>query len=314
MILLFLLTAIGFVMLSYGAVFLVDGASSLAKRLKVSQIAIGLTIVAFGTSAPELIVNVVASFKGSAEIAFGNVLGSNIFNILIVLGVAGLIHSISVKEATAKKEIPFLLIGTLLIFGFVNNFGFPGANLSRWDGFFIIIILIVFYFFILKDTWQDQHTEEIHSYKLLKSLFLILIGMFGLFFGAQLVVNNAIEIALRFNVSEKFIGLTVVAFGTSLPELITSVVAVKKKHFDMAIGNIVGSNLFNLLLVLGVSSVISPMKYDLALNIDFIVLIFITIFLLITMFIGKKYQLEKQQAIIFLIIYGAYFIYLYFRG
>ena len=308
-----LLLIIGFVILSYGAIFLVDGSASIAKKLKVSQIAIGLTIVAFGTSAPELIVNIISSFQGHDEIGFGNIIGSNIFNILVVLGVSGVISPISVSKNTVWRQMPFLLVGTILVFGFVNNFGSKGEFLSRLDGILLISILVIFYVFVLKDSMKDQLDVDIHLFSTVKSIVFILLGMVGLYFGAKLVVNNAVKIAHLLNVSDKFIGLTMVALGTSLPELVTSIVAMIRKHTDLAIGNVVGSNLFNLFLVLGVSSIIAPMRYNVNLNADFIFLLIITIFLFITMFTGKKNKLDRWEAIVFLVLYTAYIIFLSLR-
>jgi cation:H+ antiporter len=306
MLLSFLIVIIGFIILSYGAIFLVDGSASIARRMKVSQIVIGLTIVAFGTSAPELLVNIISSLKGQDEIGFGNIIGSNIFNILAVLGVAGALRPITVQKSTVWKQMPFLFFGTVLVFGFLNNFGMEGFLLSRLDGIFLIVILGIFYYFTLSDNLQDQLDIEINDFTVLKSVMLIIGGMFGLYFGAKLVVVYAVKIATELHVSPKLIALTIVAFGTSLPELVTSVVAVIRKHNDIAIGNIVGSNLFNLFLVLGVSAIISPMQYNVVMNSDYIFLIVITFFLFVTMFTGKKHKLDRWEAILFLILYIGY--------
>ena len=303
----------GFVLLIKCAEFLVDGSSSLAKRMAISEIAIGLTIVAFGTSAPELIVNVIASIKGYDDISFGNIIGSNVFNTLMVLGVAGLISPIIVQKNTVLKEIPFLLIATILVFLLVNNFGFEGSLLSRLDGFILLVGLAVFLIYVSKISKVQGLEVDIRIFSLWKSIIFIIIGVTGLFVGGNLVVKHAVRMAQYMNVSDKFIALTIVALGTSLPELVTSVIAVRKRHFDMAIGNVVGSNIFNLFLVLGTSSLIKPISYDLMLNLDFYLLIFITIIFFLTLFVGKKHRLDKLEATFFLLLYVAYMVFLFYR-
>ncbi|HHE65253.1 MAG TPA: calcium/sodium antiporter [Bacteroidetes bacterium] len=305
-----ILLLFGFVIVVKGADFLIDGASSLAKKMSISEIAIGLTIVAFGTSAPELIVNIFASIGGHHEITFGNILGSNIFNILMVLGVAGIISTIVVQRNTILKEIPFLLIATLLVFGLA----LWNSDLSLIDGFILLAFLIVFFIYVI--TFLKTKTllgSDIKERSYLVTILMMIFGMIGLFFGGKFVVDNAVIIARHFEVSEKFIGLTIVALGTSLPELATSTIAITKGRNDLAIGNVIGSNLFNILLVLGVSSIIAPIQYDIALNIDFIFLCVITIMLFITMFIGKKHKLTKIEAVFFIILYIAYLVFIVYR-
>jgi cation:H+ antiporter len=305
-----ILLLFGFMIVIKGADLLIDGASSLAKKLSISEIAIGLTIVAFGTSAPELIVNVFASIGRHHEITFGNILGSNIFNILMVLGVAGLIANISVQRNTILKEIPFLLTATLLAFGLA----LWNSDLSLIDGIILLAFLTIFFIYVIvflkAKTLLGSDIKE-HSYFI--TILMMIFGMIGLFFGGKFVVDNAVIIARHFEVSEKFIGLTIVALGTSLPELATSLMAIKKGRNDLAIGNVIGSNLFNILLVLGVSSLIAPIDYDIALNIDFIFLCVITIVLFITMFIGKKDKLTKIEAVFFVILYFVYLVFLFIR-
>ena len=301
---------IGFVILIKGADLLIDGASSLAKKLSISELAIGLTIVAFGTSAPELIVNVFASIGGNHEITFGNILGSNIFNILMVLGISGIISTIVVQKNTILKEIPFLLVATLLVF-FLSLWN---SVLSFSDGIILIAFLIIFLIYVIKFLKAKPLLgSDIKERSYFVAIVMMIFGITGLFFGGKFVVDNAVIIARYFAVSEKFIGLTIVALGTSLPELVTSVMAIRKGRNDLAIGNVIGSNLFNILLVLGVSSLIAPIHYDIALNIDFIFLCLITIILFITMFIGKKHKLTKIEAVFFVILYFAYLVFLFVR-
>ena len=305
-----LLLLIGFVIVVKGADLLIDGASSLAKKMSISEIAIGLTIVAFGTSAPELIVNIFASIGGYHEITFGNILGSNIFNILMVLGVAGIISTIVVQRNTILKEIPFLLIATLLVFGLA----LWNSDLSLLDGIILLAFLIVFFIYVIGFLKAKPLLgSDIKERSYLVTILMMIFGMIGLFFGGKFVVDNAVIIARHFEVSEKFIGLTIVALGTSLPELATSIIAIKKGRNDLAIGNVIGSNIFNILLVLGVSSLIAPIHYDITLNIDFIFLCVITIMLFTTMFIGKKHKLTKIESVFFVILYFAYLVFLFYR-
>ena len=280
----FILLAIGFFLLLYGANFLVDGGASFAKRLNVPTIVIGLTIVAFGTSAPELVVNTIASIKSSSDIVLGNVLGSNIFNILAILGISSIIRPLQVSKNTTIIEIPILILSSFIILVLANDSFIDGkaiSEITRIDG---IMLLCFFSLFIAYNTFlaitkDFELGEEIKSRKIINSLFLILLGLIFLVIGGRLVVNSSVNIARNFGVSERIIGLTIVAVGTSLPELFTSIVAAFKKHTDIAIGNIVGSNIFNSLFIIGVSVCINPIycktlnQYDFIINF-FIILIF----------------------------------------
>jgi cation:H+ antiporter len=309
MILDVLYLVVGFLMLIKGADFLVDGSSSLAKKLRISEFAIGITIVAFGTSAPELVVNIFASISGHHEITFGNILGSNIFNILMALGVSGIIAPLIVKKLSVKKEIVMLMFATVVAFLFV----FWDNELSTFDGILMLIFITLFFVYIFGILRTNPlNGEEVKIFSMKTTVFMVLIGMLGLFWGGKLVVNNSISIAQHFNVSEKLIALTIVAFATSLPELITSVMATKKQRFGIAIGNVVGSNIFNLLLVLGVSATISPIKYNPDLNIDFIFLIVITLILGISL-LFKKHKISKVEATIFICGYFVYLFYIIYR-
>jgi cation:H+ antiporter len=305
---------IGFVILIKSADLLVNGASSLAKKISVSEIAIGLTIVAFGTSAPELIVNVLSSTGGHNEICFGNVIGSNIFNTLMVLGIAGLFHPIAVQKNTIIKEIPMVFLGTVFVFVLANNFGFSGSFLSRVDGMLLVVSLILFFVYVIgisRDNVIDPF--DIKDYSVWQAVLFVCIGIFGLFFGGNMVVKNAVFAAELLKVSEKFIGITIVALGTSLPELVTSVVAVRKKRYGLAVGNVIGSNLFNIFMVLGITAIINPIFFPVVMNIDFIFLILITLILFITMFTGEKRQLDRWEALIFVVLYVAYMLFLLYR-
>ncbi len=304
---------LGFTSLIFGANWLVDGASSLAKKKNVSDLVIGLTIVAFGTSAPELVVNAVASFNGFSDIVFGNIIGSNNFNLFIILGIAGLIYPITVQSSTAWKEIPISLIVAVLFFVLANDFFInQKAEVSRIDGVILLVVFICFIYYIF--TQLKQEKSEVIAYEVKSSYkiwALILIGMAGLIIGGKLVVDNSIKIATELRVSQKIIGLTIIAAGTSLPELVTSIVAALKKNSDIAIGNVIGSNIFNVLLILSISSILSPIKYSTNFNQDLLILIGGTVFLIISMFTGKRKKIDRWESLIlisFYLIYTAYLV------
>ncbi|MDD3431046.1 MAG: calcium/sodium antiporter [Bacteroidales bacterium] len=312
MILYLLLVVVGFACLIYGANWLVDGASALAKKYKMSDLAIGLTIVAFGTSAPELVVNVVASVNGYSDLILGNIIGSNNFNTFIILGLSGIIMPIVVQSSTARKEIPISLFITVLLLFFLNDFNFsePGS-LSRWEAIVLLLLFLLFMYYVFNQMKRDStlHTDVVVKSNV-KIWGLILVGLSGLIIGGQLVVMNSVNIASTLGVSEKIIGLTIVAAGTSLPELVTSVVAALKKNSDIAIGNIIGSNVFNILLVLGISGLIRPIAYNPKFNMDLYILLGGTVFLLASMIVGKRKRLDRWEAAILFGSYIAYTVYL----
>lgn len=308
MILSSVLIILGFTSLIFGANWLVNGASSLAKKNNISDLVIGLTIVAFGTSAPELVVNSVASYDGFSDIVFGNIIGSNNFNLFIILGIAGLIYPITVQTSTAWREIPLSLIAAVLLFVLANDF-FIGQNtdISRLDGVILFIAFLGFLYYVFKQLKQEKPEviilEQKSNYKIWG---LIIVGIAGLMIGGKLVVHNSIDVAIELGVSQKIIGLTIIAAGTSLPELVTSIVAALKKNSDIAIGNVIGSNVFNILLVLSISSFVNPVSYNPNFNQDLLILIGGTVFLLIAMFTGKKKKLERWEA---LTLFSFYLIY-----
>jgi cation:H+ antiporter len=303
----------GFASLIFGANWLVDGASSLAKKNNISDLVIGLTIVAFGTSAPELVVNSVASFNGLSDIVFGNIIGSNNFNLFIILGIAGLIYPITVQSSTAWREIPISLIAAILLFVLANDFFIKqNAEISRFDGIILLISFLCFLYYVFNQLKQEK-AEVLTSEK--KSIYkiwgLIIFGIAGLIIGGKLVVDNSINIATKLGVSQKVIGLTIIAAGTSLPELVTSIVAAIKKNSDIAIGNVIGSNIFNILLILSISTFINPVKYNPNFNQDLLILIGGTVFLIIAMFTGKRKKLDRWEALILLssfLIYTTYLV------
>jgi cation:H+ antiporter len=307
------LILIGFILLIKGADWMVNGASALAKKHHVSDLAIGLTIVAFGTSAPELVVNSVASLNGHANIIFGNVIGSNNFNLFVILGVVGIICPIAVQTTTVWKEIPISFLAILVLLLLVNGFGFQTDSLlSRIDGLILLFLFVLFLIYVYKQLKNEDVDTEIantiqSNYKIWG---LIAIGLVGLVIGGKLVVDNAIQIATNLGVSQKIIGLTIIAAGTSLPELVTSVVAAFKKNSDIAIGNIIGSNIFNILLILSISSFINPITFDTAFNTDMFLLAGGTIFLFVAMFTGEKKQLDRWEAVILITVFVCYTVYL----
>ena len=311
-----ILIIVGLALLVKGADWLVSGASSLAKKYKVSDLAIGLTIVAFGTSAPELVVNSFASFQGYPDLIFGNVIGSNNFNLFIILGITGLIAPLVVRSSTIWREIPISFLAIIILFFFTNAFFYTLTPiLTRLEGLALLILFLLFLFYVFKQLKADPAELEIDQkiVSMPKISGLIALGLAGLIIGGRLVVINAVDLATTLGMSEKIIGLTIVAAGTSLPEFATSVVAILKKNNDIAVGNIIGSNIFNIFLILGVSSIIKPIQYSVAFNTDLYLLAAGTIFLYLAMFTGKKKVLDRWESALLLITYIAYLTYLISR-
>lgn len=310
-----LLIILGFVCLIFGANWLVDGASSLAKKFNVSDLAIGLTIVAFGTSAPELVVNLIASVDGYPDIVFGNIIGSNNFNLFIILGIAGIIYPISVQSSTAWKEIPISLFAAFLLLFLVNDFTFSAPTMmSRIDGVALLILFLLFIYYVFRQMKNEKQVAANYvQMSNLKITILIVLGLAGLVLGGQLVVENGVSIATQLGVSEKVIGLTILAAGTSLPELVTSIVAAMKKNSDIAIGNVIGSNIFNILLILSISALVRPLEYNPNFNQDLYILIGGSVFLFAAMLMGRRKTLDRWEAAILLIFYLFYTGFLIFN-
>ncbi len=312
----YLLFIIGFYLLIKGANLLVDGASSIAKKLKISSIVIGLTIVAFGTSMPEFIVNIFASAQGNTEIAIGNILGSNIANILLILGISAMIYPLTAKRNTVLKEIPLSLLAALIVGVTANDILLDAGNvsqISRIDGlvflaFFIIFLYYTFGISKIKDSISDKQKIKIYSRS--KSIIFIILGLTGLIIGGKWIVDGAVKMAEFFGVSQSLIGLTIVAVGTSLPELATSAVAAYKKQTDIAIGNIVGSNIFNIFWILGFSALIKPLPFSSQSNIDILMTILASLILFLVMYIGKKHIIERWQGVAMILIYISYVAFL----
>lgn len=319
----------GMILLIKGADWLVEGASSLARRIGTSDLVIGLTIVSFGTSSPELIVNIIASIQGSADIAIGNIVGSNISNTLLILGVTAIIAPLAVQRSTVLKEIPFCFLAASVLFLLANDMLLNGHHingLSQSDGYVLLAFFVIFlyYTFGMKRI-ENGHTKATKSVFL--AVFLILIGLGGLLGGGKLAVDAAIKIAQIFGLSEALIGLTVVAIGTSLPELAASAVAAHKGKADIAVGNIIGSNIFNILWILGISAAIKPIPFQHALNIDLIVVAASTLLLFFLIHNGtahhrillwwrqhKDYIIHRSEGVVLLTCYAAYIVYVGWRG
>ncbi len=311
----YVLFIIGFVILIKGADLLVDGAASVAKKFNISSIVIGLTIVAFGTSAPEFVVNIFASVKGNSEIAIGNILGSNIVNIFFILGIAAVIHPIVAKENTAWKEIPLSLLAAIILGVLANDALIDGGSfsgLTRIDGIVLLAFFIIFmhYTFGISEVTGDEENINIKILSNGKAAMFILAGLAGLVLGGKWIVDGAVKIAELFDVSQSLIGLTVVAIGTSLPELATSAIAAYKKQSDIAIGNVIGSNIFNTFWILGVSAVIRPLPFLRDSNPDILMSIFASALLFAILFIGKRHIVERWQGYLMIAIYTGYIVFL----
>lgn len=307
--------ALGFVLLVKGANWLIEGAVVLAKRFRISEIAIGLTIVAFGTSAPELVVNVISSIRASGELVVGNIVGSNIANIALVLGAAGILAPLAIKKGLVKKEIPFGILGVAAIYLLATQAG-PTLTLGRLGGITLLAGFALFLWLIYRSAKTGERVLRFHEGKIDLSMAVILSGggLVCLTLGGEFVVDSAIRIAETFGVSQKLIGLSLVALGTSLPELVTSIVAVRKNKMDIAIGNVVGSNVFNIFWVLGLSAIIRPVSFSTEVVTDLAVLGGVTLLLLLAAFTGKKYKLDRYDAAALLVGYVAYIGFIVWRG
>lgn len=320
----YFLFLVGFVLLIKSADWLVGGSKAVASRFGVSDLVIGLTIVSIGTSMPELVVNLLASITDNPGLAIGNVLGSNIANVLLILGVSAIVSDLPVQKSTVISEIPFSLAAALLV-GFLANAalfqGDPGQLfISQYDGIIILFFFVLFmvYIFMLakedKSTPKQVSTTDEAPESLTKSVFWICLGMAGLFLGGKWVVDGATLIAQKLGMSQTFIGLTVVAVGTSLPELVTSVRAALKGDTDIAVGNVVGSNIFNLLWILGLSSVIAPLPFDVASNLDILMVIASSSLIILSLVINRRMSLKRWEGVLFVLIYIGYLIFLIKRG
>ena len=301
------LLLIGFVMLIKGADWFVDGAAGVAARFGIPQLVIGLTIVAMGTSAPEAAVSITSAFKGSAGITVGNVVGSNIINVLVILGLTAIIIPLAVQKSTRRIEIPYMIFITLLFLGL----GYTGGQITRLEGVVLWIAFIVYllYLFRMAKNGKEEATPKEEQKSIWIQLLLIIIGVLCIVLGSDFVVDGATEIAKVLGMSDRIIGLTIVAFGTSLPELVTSITAAKKGSADIAIGNIVGSNIFNILFIIGTTALILPVVFASNFIIDTMIAVFAAVLLFICV-CNKEGKLKRTGGIIMLVVYAGYFVYL----
>ena len=316
MVIQILLLVLGFALLVKGADWFVDGAAGIATKFGIPQLVIGLTIVAMGTSAPEAAVSITAAFAGNAEITIGNIVGSNVLNILIILGITALVYPVAVQKSSLVFDIPVVLFATAILFGL----GYDG-NISRLDGIIMLVVFVAYLFFLFWDAKRPKKLEsaevqqeeaeneetknEGKNLSLLKALIFTVIGLVLIVAGSNFVVKSATFIATALGLSQRFIGLTIVALGTSLPELFTSVTAAMKKNSDIAVGNIVGSNIFNILFIVGLSGLIIPVPFDPAFRFDTLVSGVAAILLLLCSL--PKKRLSRIAGIFFLICYAVYF-------
>jgi cation:H+ antiporter len=318
----YILFVVGLILLLKGADYLVDGSCALAKKLGIPTLVIGLTIVAFGTSAPELVVNIMSAINGAGEVSFGNIIGSNMANLLLILGISAAITSLKVQRSTIWKEIPLSLFAVVLLIIFSALPFLVNASqgyLSRIEGFVLIFFFILFMIYTINLARKNKPvmTNEEANIKIHSNLvigLMIIGGLIALYYGGKWVVDGAVMAAKAFGLSEFLISATIIAVGTSLPELITSIVAAMKNNPDLAIGNIVGSNIFNIFWILGLTAVISPIKFPLGILFDLICLLCATALFFIFMFIGKKHELKRWQGWVFIILYILYVYTLIRRG
>ncbi|MCI6020888.1 MAG: calcium/sodium antiporter [[Bacteroides] pectinophilus] len=304
------LLVVGFVLLIKGADFFVEGSSSVAKMLKVPSIIIGLTIVAMGTSLPECAVSITASLTNNNALAVSNAVGSNIFNLMVVCGLCALFNPLIVDKSTLKKEFPFSMLCAILLL----VLGYIGMVLGRWDGIILLVLFVGFIVWMVRSALKARAAASDEEYEVLpvwKCIVFIIGGIIAIKFGGDFVVNGASTIAAKMGLSQNLIGLTIVACGTSLPELVTSVVAAKKNELDMALGNVIGSNIFNILFVLGIAASISPIGFIMENVIDIAIL---TVFsLIVWIFAWTKQRLDKKEGIAMLVMYAAYLVYICVR-
>ena len=311
-----LLLIIGFALLYKGADWLVRGASALAKRMRVSDLVVGLTIVALGTSAPELFVSVVGQIQGSSQIVIGNIIGSCVINVFVILGLASLMMPLVAKRGTVLREIPFTVFAVLIL-AFLANDRIVGTGdamvLSRFDGLVLLVFFAAFLYYVFSIArGSEELAGDVHppEWSLGLSILAIVVGLGALILGSKWIVDGAVFIARWLGVGETFIGLTIVAFGTSLPELATSVVAAYRKNSEIAVGNIVGSNIFNICLILGIGALIRPIPMEFSTNVDIGMALLGSLFLFAFMFTGRRHRLDRWEGILMLAIYAGYLAFL----
>lgn len=318
----YILFLVGIYLLIKGADYLVSGASSLAARMKVPTIIIGLTIVALGTTMPELIVNVIAALKGASEVGFGNIIGSNIANILLVLGVTALIYPIKVERTAIWKEIPISFLAVIVLF-IVSNYVFIDKitmnTITRSSGLLMLCFFAIFVYYSVQVFKQNKKKLEkreigIKTKSGIVTSIMIIGGFIGLFIGGKLVVEGAVFVAQQLGLSQFLISATIIAMGTSLPELVTGITAAKKHETGIAVGNVAGANIFNIFWILGITALIAPIAIPSFINTDIIIMGAVTLLLLAFIFIGRKMEIERWQGALFILLYIAYIIFVVIRG
>jgi cation:H+ antiporter len=318
----YILLVLGLVILIKGADYLIEGAGSLAKRLKIPTLIVGLTVVALGTSLPELMVSIISAKSGLSDIAIGNVIGSNIANILLIMGLTSLLVPLKIAHSTVWKEIPISL-GAIIMLFLLSNFNLLGHNINVWPtmlGGILLLAFFLYYIFYLFKSIKSNKTDlsvssgGIDVFSFSRTAIFIIIGTIGLLIGGKLTVIGATSIAKIFGMSDFLISATIIAIGTSAPELITSIRAAMRKNPDLAVGNIIGSNIINILLVLGLTSTIWGITIPAGLNFDMLFLIAISILLFIFLFIGKKHELKRWQGLVFILAYLGYLTFVIIRG
>ncbi|MCA0970663.1 calcium/sodium antiporter [Halobacillus litoralis] len=315
----YILLIVGFILLIKGADLFVDGSSNIARLLRVPSILIGLTIVAFGTSSPEATVSIIAALEGSAEVSLGNVVGSNIFNITLVVGITAFLSPLMVESDTTRKEIPFILLASVALLVLMSDVTLQGSgtnSLTRSDGIIFILFLSIFMYYLIelgmKSRKQSSDEAVPEDVKWGKNIALTLAGLIAIIFGGDLVVDNGKEIAFSLGMSDTLVGLTIIALGTSLPELVTSVSAAMKKESGIALGNVVGSNILNILFVLGASATISPLAVNGKIFMD--VIIMIALSLLLFIFSRTDYRVGKVEGLVLFSTYVVYLVYIILRN
>ncbi len=303
------LIIIGFIFLIASADLLVDGSSGIAKKFHIPEIIIGLTIVSIGTSMPELFVSITSALEGHSDMSLGNIIGSNLSNLLLILGLSAIIKPVVFQKETRLYEIPMCLFFTITLMIFCNT----NDGISRIEGVVLLLLFCVFLGYTIfmgikesKTNLEKDDAKEEKNNSIVKNIILVILGVIGLKVGGDLTVDNAVNVANYFNISEKIISLTILAVGTSLPELVTSVTAAIKGNSDIAIGNIIGSNIFNILLILGVASIIKPITYNVTYNFDISILIVATVILALFPFIPPKDKMSRANGIIYFLMYIAY--------
>lgn len=309
---LLLLVGLGLVVL--GADWLVNGASSIARRAGISEFVIGLTIVGFGTSCPELVVSLTGAIEGNSDISVGNVVGSNIFNVLFILGLTAMVLPVGMTDKNRRIDIPITLGVTILLVILGITGSMSGPVISRWEGVLMLLVFSAYLFYCFKSDSKDEFSEtQRATLSITKSIALTLTGLAGLIFGGDLFVDSATALSRQIGVSDKFIAVTILAGGTSLPELATSLVAAIKGKEQLALGNILGSNVFNAMLILGLSSVITPLSFASMTIVDIITLVLSAVLLLIWAYTGRKNRIDRREGAAMLLCYVAYNVFLFSR-